>query len=306
MRHAARLNAGMTKDQIKDFLAARITRDGLTPTAVPGVQLFRATTSVPCAPAVYEPCVIAIVSGSKEAALDGARFVYDASQYLCCPMTLPVEAGTPTASPEHPLFGVYVSLDPRLMGELAREMDAAGGALRMPRGAPDVQGIKLAAWDTAFWDALVRLLQITEDPVDAAVLGEARLRELYYAVLKGEAGAFARQAFGASNAIARAISHVSDNLDAPMSIDDMAARAKQDFDVLPLPKPEKERTHPAQSTTLQAAAGTAVAGAGGVLTALGKLDPTTQSIVVACACVALVGLGWIAKERIRRWAKGDR
>ena len=54
------------------------------------------------------------------------------------------------------------------------------------------------------------------------MLGDGRLREVYYAILKGEAGIFARQAFGAGNAIARSIAHVSSNLDAPISIDDMA------------------------------------------------------------------------------------
>jgi len=66
------------------------------------------------------------------------------------------------------------------------------------------------------------------------------------------------------------------------------------------------RAHIAQSTTLQATAGTAVAGAGGVFAALAKLDPTTQAIVAVCAAVALMGLGWIARERIRKWVEGDR
>ena len=66
------------------------------------------------------------------------------------------------------------------------------------------------------------------------------------------------------------------------------------------------RTSPTQSTTIRAAVGTAVAGAGGVLTALSNLDPTAQYIVLGFACVALIGLGWIARERLHRWAKGDR
>lgn len=74
-------------------------------------------------------------------------------------------------------------------------------------------------------DALLRLLNLGENQTDTAVLGDARLRELNYAILKGEAGAFARQAFGAGNAIARSIAHVSAHLDAPISIDDMATRA---------------------------------------------------------------------------------
>ncbi len=215
----------MNKDQIKHLVAARTETDGLTETGIKGVRLFRATEAIPCVPAVYVPCVVAIVSGAKEAVLDGRRYVYDDSQYLCCPMSMPVKAGTPAASPEAPLYGVLIDLDPRMMSLLAMEMENAGGALPTVKGELRAQGIKLAAWDDGFTEALLRLLQLGDSQTDTAVLGEARLREVYYAILKGEAGNFARQAFGAGNAIARSIAHVSSNLDAPVSIDDMASRA---------------------------------------------------------------------------------
>ncbi len=214
----------MIQDQIKHLIEGRIREDGLVETGVPGVKLFRATRPMPCAPAVYEPSVIAIASGTKEAVLDGARYVYDNSQYMLCPMSMPVKAGTPAASPDTPLFGVYISLTPRVMSELAIRMESAG-AMPNTGGSAVSQAIRLAHWDAAFSDALLRLLQLGDSETDMAVLGSARLRELFYAILKGEAGSFARQAFGTGNAIARSIAHVSTNLDQPISIDDMATRA---------------------------------------------------------------------------------
>lgn len=215
----------MSRQQIKHLLEGRIHEDGLMETGVKGVTLFRASTPIPCAPAVYEPCVVAVVSGSKEAVLDGERYTYDSSHYLCCPVSMPVQAGTPGASPADPLYGVLVSLDQRVMAELSMEMDNAGSAIPKAKEPLSAQGVRLAHWDEAFLDALLRLLQLGANRTDTAVLGAARLRELYYAILKGEAGIFARQAFGAGNAIARSIAHVSSNLDVPISIDDMALRA---------------------------------------------------------------------------------
>ncbi|MEL6573422.1 MAG: AraC family transcriptional regulator [Pseudomonadota bacterium] len=215
----------MSKTEIKRLIADRTDTEGLTETGIKGVQLFRATQAISCVPAVYEPCVVAIVSGTKEAILDGHRYLYDDSQYLCCPMSMPVKAGTPGASPQDPLYGVLITLDPRVMTALAMDMESASGALPTVKGQLREQGIRLAAWDHGFTDALLRLLQLGTSPADAAVLGEARLREVFYAILKGEAGLFARQAFGAQNAIARSIAHVSSHLDAPISIDDMATRA---------------------------------------------------------------------------------
>lgn len=215
----------MSKEQIMQRIASRTHDDGLTETGIKGVRLFRATQAIPCVPAVYEPCVVAIVSGAKEAVFDGQRYVYDDSKYLCCPMSLPVKAGTPAASPDNPLYGVFITLDQHVMTALAMEMENAGGVLPPGKGGLRAQGIRLARWDDAFTDALLRLLSLADDPTDTAVLGDARLRELYYAILKGEAGIFARQAFGAGNAIARSIAHISAHLDTPISIDELATRS---------------------------------------------------------------------------------
>ena len=215
----------MSKERIKELIVDRTDQDGLTETGIEGVRLFRATQAIPCVPAVYEPCVVAIVSGAKEAILDGHRYVYDDSHYLCCPMSMPVKAGTPSASAENPLYGVFISMDLRMMTELALEMENAGGVLPAVKGGLREPGIRLAPWDETFTDALLRLLQLAAGSTDMAVLGAARRRELCYAILKGEAGIFARQAFGAGNAIARSIAHVASHLDAPISIDDLATRA---------------------------------------------------------------------------------
>ena len=52
-----------------------------------------------------------------------------------------------------------------------------------------------------------------------------RLREVYYAILKSEAGLVATQAFGVGNAISRWIADISSNLNARISVDDLVARA---------------------------------------------------------------------------------
>ena len=215
----------MIKQDITTLIARHVHHDGLTETGIPGVQLFRATAPIPCAPAVYEPSIIAITQGHKEAILDGQRFVYDNTRYLCCPMSMPVQAGTPTTTPDNPLFGVYIALTPRVMTELTVAMDTAGLPVATMSNATPTQGVRFAPWDAGFGDALLRLVQLLDNDTDKMVLGETRLRELCYAVLKGDAGPYARQAFGTGNAIARAITHVSSNLTEAISIDDMAARA---------------------------------------------------------------------------------
>jgi AraC-like DNA-binding protein len=211
----------MSKDQIKNLIERRLPEAGLVDTALRGVQLFRVTEAMPCVPAVYEPTVVAIVSGSKEAVLDGEHHVYGNDKYLLCPMTLPVEAGTPSASENDPLLGVMIALEPRMMRELTMEIETAAVGNRQSRECAS-QALALASWDGGFTQALLRLLELLDNPFDLEVLGTGRLRELYYAVLMGEAGGAARSAFGVGNEIARTIEYLSTHLKKQFTIDDMA------------------------------------------------------------------------------------
>ncbi len=214
----------MSKEKIRQLIESRLSEDGMVDTGIKGVQLFRVSKPVSCAPAVYEPTIIAIVSGSKEAILEGNRYIYDSSQYMCCTMSMPVEAGTPTSCPENPLLGVYISLDARMMKDLAIEVESASRKVRKAAAGSVPVGLTLSTWDGAFTDSLFRLLELGNSDVDTAVLGESRLRELYYAVLKGEAGDSAKHAFGVGNEIARAIEYLGSHLDKTVTIDDMASQ----------------------------------------------------------------------------------
>lgn len=215
----------MSKQDILRLIKTAASEEGLTETNIKGVQLFNVTKSIPCVPAVYDPCIVAIVSGAKEAVLDGQRYIYDANQYMCCPLSLPVEAGSPSASPDTPLLGVMISLDTRVMTELNLEMDRIARVVRPLKATQNQQGLTLARWDDAFTDALLRLLQLMKSEADTAILGDARLREFYYAVLNGDAGHAARRAFGVGNDIARAIGVLSSRLHEPVTIEDLADKA---------------------------------------------------------------------------------
>lgn len=215
----------MSKDKIKQLIESRIQTDGVVETGVAGVQLFRVSEPVQCSPGIYEPSVAAIVSGTKEFFFDGKTYEYDADQYLCCSVTMPLQAGTPAATPDNPLLGVYITLDARIMTELAIEIESAAGISRSAKGVSEPRGITLARWSDSFTDALLRLLQLGDNPAATRALGAGRLKEVYYAILEGDAGESARQAFGVGNGMAKAIEYMSSHLDRTITIDEMASRA---------------------------------------------------------------------------------
>lgn len=71
-------------------------------------------------------------------------------------------------------------------------------------------------------------------------------------------------------------------------------------------KRQKPRTSPAQSTTVQASVVQGASAIGGAVGALNALDGAAQIVALAvCGIVALAAM-WIFKERLRKWAGGDR
>ena len=73
---------------------------------------------------------------------------------------MPVQARTPVSSPDNLLFGVYISLDQRMMTELTLEMENLGDYIPMGKGSLPAQGIRLAHWYDAFSDAHLQLPQL--------------------------------------------------------------------------------------------------------------------------------------------------
>jgi AraC-like DNA-binding protein len=209
---------------LREFIEKKVSQNGLVDTGIEGVQLFKITAPIDCAPVVYEPSLTAIVSGAKEAILDGDKHIFDSSKYTLCTMPIPVEAGIPEASESAPLIGVYVSLDSSIMRKLAIELESLSLDEESNLAVHSIAGMASAKWDDDFADALYRLLLLTDSEADMAVLGKSRLRELYYTLLKGEAGSTVRQSYNAGNAILRAIEFLTANAHKNITIDEIAGK----------------------------------------------------------------------------------
>lgn len=74
----------------------------------------------------------------------------------------------------------------------------------------------------------------------------------------------------------------------------------------PSPGTSPARTSPVQSTTLQASATQVAAAAGTGATALAALDGTAQIAALTLAGIIALAALWIMRERLRKWAAGDR
>lgn len=135
-------------------------------------------------------------------------------------MPLPVEAEVPRASPEQPVPGLLLSLGTQAMMETLVAAEATG------RLAPVIEGAEpalvVSPWDEDLVDGLSRLLDLLDDPCARQVLASSRLKEVYFALLRGEAGRVVRQTFGARRDLGRALAFLHEHIAEPLRIDELA------------------------------------------------------------------------------------
>jgi hypothetical protein len=71
-------------------------------------------------------------------------------------------------------------------------------------------------------------------------------------------------------------------------------------------KPPEERTSPAQSTTVQASAVQVATGVGAAASGVAALDGTAQIVALIFAGIVILAGLWVMRERVRKFAEGDR
>jgi AraC-like DNA-binding protein len=199
--------------------------EGAHPTPIEGVELWRASAPIPRHPVVYQPKIAIVGQGYKRGYLGGQVYRYDPHHYLVLTVPLPYECET-DASPDEPLLGVTVALDPTMLGEMLLEMDEAAapdaGVVVTPRG------IYSTPLTVELSDSVVRLLDCLRSPLDSRVLGRQMAREVVYRVLGGEQGG-ALRALASRNEhftrIARVLRCIHAEYDHPLTNEALARRA---------------------------------------------------------------------------------
>jgi AraC-like DNA-binding protein len=193
-------------------------------TILPSLLTFRETESHGRMPLVYEPALVIAANGEKHLFLDGKRFVYSAGHLLALFMPMAVECELIGVSEENPMLGIGIRLDRQRLAQLVMKMDSVEDVPKAPE-VVNTSGIFSAPMRDKLLDASIRLLQSLEDPVEAAVIGETIIDEIYFRVLAEEQGGALKtllRQHGQIQQISRAVEHLSENLKENVSVENLA------------------------------------------------------------------------------------
>jgi len=208
-------------EELIELVKAFAPSDGLHDTAIKPLQLIRVSAPAQRLPAVYEPGLCVVVQGRKHARLGSELLVYDALNYLVISVTMLPQAHVVEASEDKPYLCVRLNVDPRELGSLLLEAEAA-------EVSDAGRGLRVAQVSELLLDAVLRLLRLLRTPRDVPVLAPLAVREIYYRVLTGELGSRLRAlavADSQAQRIARAIDLLKRRYAEPLRIEEVAEAA---------------------------------------------------------------------------------
>jgi AraC-like DNA-binding protein len=194
--------------------------EGYNLSALADVRFLRSNRPLGRTPVLYDPGIIIVCQGRKRGYLGGDVYLYDAQHYLAVSVPVPFSMET-DASLDEPMLAIYLRLDFKVAADLMLEMDGRADAV-----FAEPKGMMSSPMDDAMSASVLRFLEAMNAPLEAAVLGPALVRELYFRVLTGEQGGSMRAALalqGQFGKISRAIRAIHMGYGRHLDVEQLAA-----------------------------------------------------------------------------------
>lgn len=205
------------------LLQALAPQEGYNLTALPDVRILRSDRPLARTPVLYDPGIVIVCQGSKRGYFRDKVYLYDRQHYLAVSVPVPFTMES-DGSPQQPLLAIYLHLNFQLAAELMIQIDQLG----FPAPAAPPQSMLSTPMDDALRSSVLRFLEVMGKPLDAAVLGPALLRELYFRVLTGPQSHTLRAALnlnGQSGKIGKALRRIHASYASPLNLGQLAAEA---------------------------------------------------------------------------------
>lgn len=197
--------------------------EGYNLTALPGVRILRSDRPLSRTPVLYDPGIVVVCQGRKRGYFGRQVYLYDEQHYLAVAVPVPFTMET-DATPERPLLAIYMHLDFQLAAELMIQIDQH----HEPAHENVPQSMMSSPMDAALQASVLRFLEAMNQPLDAAVLGPALVRELYFRVLTGAQGNAMRAALamqGQFGKIGKALRRIHGTYAQPLDVSQLAREA---------------------------------------------------------------------------------
>ncbi|MEW5250985.1 AraC family transcriptional regulator [Microbulbifer sp. 2201CG32-9] len=217
------------RQKLVRIILRQAPQPGRTETGLDGLILIRSNGPATCTSSVIAPSLSFIIQGSRTLGLGDREATYMPLSYVATSVHLPLVGRVEFASEETPFLTVRMTIDPKEVADLVLELGDKAPGLETDIHCTEVScGFSVAQMNQDLLDAVIRLVDLAENPVDARILAPLVRREIVYRALMGEIGVHMRKfamADSQANRVSRVVEVLKDRFAESLRISDLAEQA---------------------------------------------------------------------------------
>lgn len=184
-----------------------------------GVKFFRRNNVDFIHICVQKPCIFFIINGEKHINIHSKDFLIEKGCYNITYIDYPISSYFSNISEDNPYLSIYLPVDNKIISEIIKDIE------NIPNNS--FKGISSHKADESLLEAYERLIDLYAKQGNNTFLAELTLKEIYYRILTGPAGADLKSLFTSdsqSNKIYKAVEYITENYKDRLTINDIAAK----------------------------------------------------------------------------------
>ena len=173
-----------------------------------GVKFFRRNNMDLTHICVQKPCIFFVINGEKHINIHSKDFLIEKGCYNITYIDYPISSYFSNISEDNPYLSIYLPVDNNIPNN-------------------SFKGISSHKADESLLEAYERLIDLYAKQGNNTFLAELTLKEIYYRILTGPAGADLKSLFTSdsqSNKIYKAVEYITENYKDRLTINDIAAK----------------------------------------------------------------------------------
>ena len=184
-----------------------------------GVKFFRRNNVDLTHICVQKPCIFFVINGEKHINIHSKDFLIEKGCYNITYIDYPISSYFSNISEDNPYLSIYLPVDNKIISEIIKDIE------NIPNNS--FKGISSHKADESLLEAYERLIDLYAKQGNNTFLAELTLKEIYYRILTGPAGADLKSLFTSdsqSNKIYKAVEYITENYKDRLTINDIAAK----------------------------------------------------------------------------------
>ena len=187
-----------------------------------GLMILRRREPTPLEAILYNPLLCLVLQGRKETHSGTCRVSFGAGESLIVSHALPVISRVTEASARTPYVALVLAIDTSVVRSLYDEVDETEIAEAQARA------LEVGKTDPALIDAMGRLFDVVDRPLEAKVMVPLILREIHFRLLLARHGGMLRQLLrrgSYASRMAKVIARIKQDYAVPLAVTELAGVA---------------------------------------------------------------------------------